>query len=1448
MRKNIAITYIIIALFITVAIVYGDTIALSIKQFAGVNTFDDPEDLPPEVFQEMENMRSTTGSVLEKTFGWGTKLNARWFEVFNDSTNLGGFCVDSEAISDTLIFVIPQHNSVYKYSDDGGLSFTSTSAPTYPNGFGKEIIYVGSGYIYGLYAASVFRSTDYGATSDTVLYQISGAIDYIWGAIESKDEATIFVGGENIEAFPIEYGVLFASTDSGKTFAIRYDAFGNNIDIDELLYTSSNTLLAADLSGNIYRSTDDGYTFETVLSTGYSITSLEQLSSGTILSGDASYNMYRSTDDGLSWTTIDDESIAAQIDAIYEDTSTSVIYLGSTSGSDIYISTDDGLSYRYFQEVGFVSSFYTLEGDTVYATRFRKSSFLYANTATYADSADNLYTYDSNKFDGNHSVIMPVITSAGSVLVYQAINSGELDSLNLNQTYYHKDASNPIFQANEILRILPGDVGEISGNEAKPIWYGYIDRTLFDSLYIPTADFYDDTATPETPTFDVTVDELTHTGTMDDTVFYRFSAQYDGIEEGLVGVPFSAQLGDGAMGKLTVDIGDTADVNERITSNVLYRSSDNLTGYNKLITVDRLRFRPTVPYRDSVKASSGDRACYIPALSSYSFTTSAGTTYTIHDGVNSIKIENPDGTGNDIFYIDADSTDCNTDFESNWSDAWVLYRTVSSVNTSVDGDSTGMYSGDDVVITENNVENNTLYGGVIDIDDINIADATFDSVTNSAGRATLWGLGLGHLEIGDVLYINFAATYTDTLYVVDSTSQRTITINEPYSATTTGTVFHDETPEYATTRNFEKAIQIDATIDEGFRDHYHVIMGAADGTYWYEEYDDGLVAYWSFDDSTAYDNTNNGNNGRNYNAADTAGTTGSAKYFDGTDDYIRIGTNPLGIEDQLTLSYWMRYNRSEDTHSPFIHKSDGSSSLFSSWIGDDRGWDYFTNTGGGVTHTVDADKVNGTWHHFAITHNNSVVKYYIDGDSVAVKSLSFGNVYDGVMMMGWNGVSSYGEGTLDEVSLYNVALTGAHIEQIYNAKEKVYNDIRAAVFDNNLIEGAASPLEGETSIKVNGRYGKIIANRLFQYGDVVLDPGGENEQRDNSLVYSELQQYDVTPVSNFIRLNAQGDETGIADLFGNPVFMNEQSLIILNVKSAPDNPAAWNVIESRAGIGNLADEGYNDQTNNLYVIYEDGIYRLNPNDLAEADASQIKQARISDPIYDVFNDLTRTQKENVESIFDPSKAEMVFELGSEYWAYDINKNRWREITSDLDIDLMTEDENGQAIGRAFYNDSDYRIYTLDESVAQGQTTGKIKSKRFVISYERPETIRYVWLNYKSGAALTMRIYIDGETTVASGDLVGGISYTVLSDSVSYNGTVYTEDESFTTVYGINTYTYSGNIIPTSRVISYPASSSITRVRKPIRANGEKFSIEVEENSASTNDLEIHEIILEAEKS
>ena len=203
-----------------------------------------------------------------------------------------------------------------------------------------------------------------------------------------------------------------------------------------------------------------------------------------------------------------------------------------------------------------------------------------------------------------------------------------------------------------------------------------------------------------------------------------------------------------------------------------------------------------------------------------------------------------------------------------------------------------------------------------------------------------------------------------------------------------------------------------------------------------------LRAWWTFDGGSLADSSGNGNHGTN-NGATAVADRGGAYSFDGVDDYIDVGTFDL-TGDEVTISVWINADDFDITDARIISKSDSTAASAH----------YFMlstiNAGGsirprirlkteGTTSTFISSTgvlTTGIWTHLAIVYDGSFVNLYQDGvllDSFTKTGVISQNPAISVHI-GRN-PDGYGpfDGLIDDVRIYDKALTDTEILDIYNA-------------------------------------------------------------------------------------------------------------------------------------------------------------------------------------------------------------------------------------------------------------------------------------------------------------------------------------------------------------------------------------------------------------------------------
>jgi parallel beta-helix repeat protein len=185
-------------------------------------------------------------------------------------------------------------------------------------------------------------------------------------------------------------------------------------------------------------------------------------------------------------------------------------------------------------------------------------------------------------------------------------------------------------------------------------------------------------------------------------------------------------------------------------------------------------------------------------------------------------------------------------------------------------------------------------------------------------------------------------------------------------------------------------------------------------------------------DSLVYDFSGNGNNGTITGPVYVVGKYGNALSFDGTDDYVSVShDSSLTMSGDFTLEVWVKLNNPTDV-SRFIYKYDGSTyyTLYYSFI-EKR---FYLSIYKGIQYDCYSNIYTSSdtnWHHVVGIRNGSNMSIYVDGNlqetiySVPTDTLgSSGNLYLG---SGYAGGTQFFKGSIDEVRIYNRALTAAEI-------------------------------------------------------------------------------------------------------------------------------------------------------------------------------------------------------------------------------------------------------------------------------------------------------------------------------------------------------------------------------------------------------------------------------------
>ena len=201
----------------------------------------------------------------------------------------------------------------------------------------------------------------------------------------------------------------------------------------------------------------------------------------------------------------------------------------------------------------------------------------------------------------------------------------------------------------------------------------------------------------------------------------------------------------------------------------------------------------------------------------------------------------------------------------------------------------------------------------------------------------------------------------------------------------------------------------------------------------------GLMAAYSFSEgsgSTVADSSGNGNTGQLSGATwTTSGKYGSALVFNGTSAVVNIkDSTSLHLTTGMTLEAWVNPSTVSNAWRDVIYK--GNDNYYLEGTSHRNQYPATGGTFGGTDVPLMGTKAlaANTWTHLAATYDGSTLRLYVNGAQVSSLSQS-GNLLTSSNQLQIGGDSFYGQyfqGTIDEIRIYNLALTAAQIQSDMN--------------------------------------------------------------------------------------------------------------------------------------------------------------------------------------------------------------------------------------------------------------------------------------------------------------------------------------------------------------------------------------------------------------------------------
>ena len=207
--------------------------------------------------------------------------------------------------------------------------------------------------------------------------------------------------------------------------------------------------------------------------------------------------------------------------------------------------------------------------------------------------------------------------------------------------------------------------------------------------------------------------------------------------------------------------------------------------------------------------------------------------------------------------------------------------------------------------------------------------------------------------------------------------------------------------------------------------------------------EDGLVAYWPFDEGSgkkAEDVTGNGHDGKFAGAPKWVdGKFGTALEFDGEEDHVVVADDAaLAIEENITFMAWFSPG-DVLTSRRLMVKNNSIFVIFD--FGNKDSIDFLVKPDNTFAESTTTDWKVGEWYHFAGTFDGKTMKVYVNGKLEGEAANNVPIAPSDLEL--WIGGDDFGRptdffpGTIDEVRLYEKTLTEAEIQKVMETPQDV---------------------------------------------------------------------------------------------------------------------------------------------------------------------------------------------------------------------------------------------------------------------------------------------------------------------------------------------------------------------------------------------------------------------------
>ncbi len=280
------------------------------------------------------------------------------------------------------------------------------------------------------------------------------------------------------------------------------------------------------------------------------------------------------------------------------------------------------------------------------------------------------------------------------------------------------------------------------------------------------------------------------------------------------------------------------------------------------------------------------------------------------------------------------------------------------------------------------------------------------------------------------------------------------------------------------------------------------------------------------------------------------------------------------------------------------------------------------------------------------------------------------------------------------------------------------NSYTLAFFDYGLADGAYHPNPTTTTYDIGHKYTTNANGRRF-LANVTLDPKKLKEEHPDWIIFSEIGQPDVTPISNFINVrDLQGGQiNGIETLLGDIVVFMDNGIFRIAVPNY--DPKSWSMSEAVKDVGCSAPNSIIEYNGGVFFAGKDYFYYMTPNFELIPISNSIKT-----DYQQLYNDdikVVRDFKRNRLLLRDTKLTLYSFDLAN----FSVNEEAWTKIIFDSDFEGPND---------GIFNNLDYEVYLIrnDETDNKAYIKKLESGLEYTNGLNMPYDIKTGWINISKG--------------------------------------------------------------------------------------------------------------------